>query len=210
MHHASLHLALKLDYNEIPVPERIVIQLEPGEIRLLKRIRYHQHSTDPLRAVKLSLRYGAGHHLLIAMELAGRIVLSPGGEFRFGGTRLVLVCKPTIAHNRLTLHKATIKEIDMPLIPRFFESFVRELVNKSFLPNLGHSLNFDLESILDEVRKKVNDLEPINLNIGRQHFLFRISPNIEDGEHELTLTHDAIVLKLHLQFTPEFDIYSRR
>ncbi len=210
MHHASMHLALKLDYKEIPVPERIVIQLEPGEIRLFKRFRYMQHPSDPLSAVKLSLKYGAGHHLHIAMQLAGRIALSPGGDFKFGGTRLVLTCQPVIAHNKLMLQKATIKEIEMPVIPRFFKTFVRELINKSFLPNLGKSLNFDLESILDEIRKKVNDLEPINLDIGKQKFLFRIAPNIDDGEHELRLTHDGVHLKLHLAFSPEFEIYGRR
>jgi hypothetical protein len=210
MHHASIHLALKLDYHDIPVPERIVIQLEPGEIRLFKRFRYAQHPADPLSAVKLTLRYGAAHHLQIAMQLAGRIALNPGGDFKFGGTRLVLMCQPVIAHNKLMLQKATIREIEMPVIPRFFKTFVRELINKSFVPNLGKSLNFDLESILDEIRKKVNDLDPINLDIGKQKFLFRIAPNIDDGEHELKVAHDAIHLRLHLDFVPQFEIYGRR
>lgn len=210
MHRASVRIALKLDYKEIPVPDKIIIQLEPGEIRLLKRIQYRQHDTDPLSAVKLSMKYGLGNHLQIAMQLTGGIVLNPGGEFKFGGTRLVLSCKPVIADQKLRLQKASIKDIEFPLLPWFLKAFARAVVNKSFLPNLGRSLNFDLENMLDEIRRKINELEPIDLNIGNQRFHFCILPNIEDGEHELLLYHDGIYLNLDLEFSPRFEIHARR
>ncbi len=210
MHQASVRIALKLDYKEIPVPDKIIIQLEPGEIWLLKRIQYRQHDTDPLSAVKLSMKYGLGNHLQIAMQLAGRIVLDPGGEFRFGGTRLVLSCKPVIADQKLALRHASIKEIEFPLLPWFLKAFARALVNRSFLPNLGKSLNFDLENILDEVRRKINALEPIELKIGSQKFHLCILPNIGDGEHEFMMYHDGAYLNLDLEFSPRFEIHARR
>lgn len=207
MHQASLNIALKLDYKHIPVPRKITIQLEPGEINLFKRIRYAQHDTDPLSATKLVLKYAAGQQLQIAMQLTGRILLRPGGEFKFGGTKLILVCKPVIAHNKLMLTEATIKEVEFPMIPRLFRAFVSEIVNKSFVPNLGKSLHFDLETILEEIINKVNELEPIKLEIGGQKFLFHVSPNIKDGSHELLLTHEGVHLKLHLAFSPQFQIF---
>lgn len=209
MHQAKVRIALKLDYREIPVPEKIIIQLEPGEMRLLRRIQYRQHETDPLRAVKLAMKYGHGNHLLIAMQLAGRIVLHPGGEFKFGGTRLVLSCKPVIADNKLRLQHATIREIELPLVPWFLKTFARALVNKSFLPNLDKSLNFDLENILHEVRRKINALEPVALRIGNQKFELRILPNIADGRQELMLYHDGAHLTLDLEFCPQFEIHSK-
>jgi len=210
MHQATVRIALKLDYKDIPVPEKIVIQLEAGEVRLLRRIQYRQHDTDPLSAVKLAMKYSPGNHLQIAMQMAGRIVLNPGGEFKFGGTRLVLSCKPVIANNKLTLQNATIKEIELPLVPWFLKTFARAVVNKSFLPNLGKSLNFDLENILNKVRQKINALEPIDLNIGNQQFQFHILPNIADGAHELMLYHDGVYLNLNLEFSPRFEIHARR
>ena len=183
MHEASIQVSLKLDYKEIPVPQKIIIQLEPGEIRFIKRIKYAQHRTDPVSATKLSFKYAGGNQLQIAMQLAGGIVLDPGGEFKFGGTSLVLVCTPVLADQKLMLQHATIKQIELPMAPKFIKNFIVKVMNKSFIPNLGKSLHFDLEYILEEIRKKINELAPVPLEIGKQHFLFRIAPNIDEGFH---------------------------
>ncbi len=210
MHEASIQVSLKLDYKEIPVPQKIVIQLEPGEIRFIKRIKYKQHQTDPVSATKLAFKYAGGNQLQIAMQLTGRIVLDPGGEFKFGGTSLVLVCTPVLADQKLMLQRATIKQIDLPIAPKFVKDFIVRMMNKSFIPNLGKSLHFDLEYILEEVRKKINDLAPVPLEIGKQHFLFRIAPNIDEGFHRLTLSHDSIHLHLDLNFAPKLTMEERR
>jgi hypothetical protein len=206
MHQATVQLALKLDYKEIPAPPKIIIQLEPGEIRFFKRIKYSQHATDPVCAVKLSFKYEGGNQMQIAMQLAGRLVLNPGGEFKFGGTKLALVCTPVIIDSKLVLQQAKIKSVEFPIVPKFIESILRDLMNKSFIPNLSKSLTFDLGHVLDETRKKINALPPIPLTIGKQDFLFRISPNIEEGFHQLTLERDAMHLNITLEFSPELKI----
>jgi hypothetical protein len=204
MHHATVQLALKLDYKEIPVPPKILIQLEPGEIRFFKRIKYAQHESDPVSAVKLALKYEGGNQLQIAMQLTGRIVLMPGGEFKFGGTKLILVCTPVIMDSKLVLQQAKIKKVDFPIAPKFLESILRDVMNKSFIPNLRQTLVFDLEYVLNEVRNKINTLPPIPLGIGQQTFQFRISPNIEEAFHQLILERDAMHLNLTLDFAPVF------
>lgn len=206
MHQATVQLALKLDYKEIPVPPKIVIQLEPGEIRFFKRIKYGQHETDPVSAIKLAFRYEGGNQLQVAMQLTGRLILAPGGEFKFGGTKLVLVCTPVIFDSKLVLQRAKIKAVEFPITPKFIESILRDLMNKSFIPNLSKSLVFDLGHVLDETRLKINALPPIPLNIGAQNFLFRISPNIEEGFHQLTLEREAIHLNITLTFSPQLAI----
>ena len=206
MHQATVQLALKLDYKGIPVPPKIVIQLEPGEIRFFKRIKYVQHATDPVSAVKLAFKYEGGNQVQISMELTGRLILNPGGEFKFGGTKLTLVCAPVIIDSKLVLEQAKIKEVEFPIVPKFLESILRDLMNKSFIPNLSKSLTFDLGHVLDETRKKINDLPPIPLAIGNQNFLFRISPNIEEGFHQLILARDAMHLNITLEFSPELRI----
>ncbi len=203
MHQASVQISLKLDYKEIPVPQKLIIQLEPGEIRLIKRIKYAQHETDPVSAIKLAFKYAGGNQLQITMQLAGRIVLNPGGEFKFGGTKLVLVCTPVLTDQKLMLQHATIKQVEMPMAPKFVKDFIVKVMNKSFIPNLGKSLHFDLEYILEEIREKINDLAPMPLEIGKQQFLFRIAPNIEEGFHQLTIDPDAIHLNLRLAFSPK-------
>ncbi|MGH7453396.1 MAG: hypothetical protein ACRENG_18750 [bacterium] len=203
MHQASVQISLKLDYKEIPVPQKIIIQLEPGEIRLIKRIKYAQHETDPVSAIKLAFKYAGGNQLQIAMQLTGRIVLIPGGVFMFSGTKLVLVCTPVLTDQKLMLQHATIKQVEMPMAPKFVKDFIVKVMNKSFIPNLGKSLHFDLEYILEEIRKKINDLAPVPLEIGKQHFLFRIAPNVEEGFHQLTIDPDAIHLNLRLAFSPK-------
>lgn len=210
MHQASVQVSLKLDYKEIPVPQKIIMQLEPGEIKFIKRIKYKQHQIDPVSATKLSFKYAGGNQLQIAMQLAGRIVLDPGGEFKFGGTNLVLVCTPVLGDQKLMLQHATIKQIELPMAPKFIKDFIVRVMNKSFIPNLGKSLHFDLGYILEEVRKKINDLAPIPLEIGKQQFLFRIAPNIDEGFHRLTLSHDSIHLHLDLSFTPKLSMEERR
>lgn len=206
MHQATVHLALKLDYKEIPVPPKIVIQLEPGEIRFFKRIKYMQHKTDPVCAIKLAFKYEGGNQLQVAMQLAGRLILIPGGEFKFGGTKLTLVCAPVIFDSKLVLQQAKIKTVEFPITPKFIESILRDLMNKSFIPNLSKSLVFDLGHVLDETRLKINALPPIPLNIGNQGFLFHISPNIEEGFHQLTLEREAIHLNITLTFSPQLAI----
>ncbi len=206
MHQATVQLALKLDYKGIPVPPKIVIQLEPGEIRFFKRIKYVQHATDPVSAVKLAFKYEGGNQVQISMDLTGRLILNPGGEFKFGGTKLTLVCAPVIIDSKLVLEQAKIKEVEFPIVPKFLESILRDLMNKSFIPNLSKSLTFDLGRVLDETRKKINDLPPIPLAIGNQNFLFRISPNIEEGFHQLILARDAMHLNITLEFSPELRI----
>jgi len=206
MHQAKVQLALKLDYKEIPVPPKIIIQLVPGEIRFFKRIKYAQHATDPVSAVQLAFKYEGGNQVQISMQLAGRIVLTPGGEFKFGGTKLVLVCTPVIIDSKLVLQQAKIKDVEFPIAPKFIESILRDLMNKSFIPNLSKSLTFDLGHVLDETRKKINALPPIPLAIGKQDFLFRIAPNIEEGFHQLTLERDAMRLHITLEFSPELKI----
>jgi hypothetical protein len=210
MHQASVQISLKLDYKEIPVPPKIIIQLEPGEIRFIKRIKYAQHATDPVSAVKLAFKYAGGNQLQIAMQLAGRIVLNPGGEFKFGGTKLVLVCTPVLADQKLMLQRATIKQVELPIAPKFVRDFIVRVMNKSFIPNLRQSLSFDLEYVLQEIRKKINDLAPVPLDIGKQQFLFRLAPNIEESFHRLTLAYDAIHLHLDLNFAPKMAIEERR
>jgi len=206
MHQATVQLALKLDYKEIPVPPKITIQLEPGEIRFFKRIKYAQHTADPVSVVKLAFKYEGGNQVQISMQLAGRLVLTPGGEFKFGGTKLTLVCTPMIIDSKLVLQQAKIKSVEFPIVPKFIESILRDLMNKSFIPNLSKSLTFDLGHVLDETRKKINALPPIPLAIGNQNFLFRISPNIEEGFHQLTLERDAMRLHITLAFSPELKI----
>jgi hypothetical protein len=206
MHQATVQIALRLDYKEIPVPPKIVIQLEPGEFRLFKRIKYAQNEADPVRAVKLAIKYEGGNQLQIAMQLAGRISLNPGGEFKFGGTKLSLVCAPVIMDSKLVLQQAKIKAVEFPMAPKWLEKYLRDLMNKSFIPNLSQSLVFDLGHVLAETQEKINALPPIPLQIGKQQFLFRISPNIEEAFHQLTLERDALHLNLTLEFTPEFRI----
>ena len=206
MHQATVQIALKLDYKKIPVPPKIVIQLEPGEFRFFKRIKYAQHEADPVSAVKLAIKYAGGNQLQIAMQLAGRIILNPGGEFKFGGTKLILVCTPVIVDGKLALQQAKIKDVAFPAVPKFFENFLRDLMNKSFVPNLSQSLVFDLGRVLAETREKINALPPIPLDIGKQIFFFRISPNIAEAFHQLTLERDAMQLNLTLDFAPEFII----
>ncbi|GEM_PF-3041623 len=206
MHQATVQLALKLDYKKIPVPPKILIQLEPGEIRFFKRIKYAQHETDPVSAVKLALKYEGGNQLQIAMQLAGRIILTPGGEFKFGGTKLILVCTPVIVDSKLVLQQAKIKEVDFPIAPKFLERILRDVMNKSFIPNLRQSLVFDLEYVLNEVKDKINALPPIPLTLGNQNFLFRILPNIEEGFHQFTLSRDAVHLNITLTLAPELRI----
>jgi hypothetical protein len=206
MHQATVQLALKLDYKEIPVPPKIVFQLDSGEIRFFKRIQYAQHATDPVSAVKLAFKYEGGNQLQISMQLTGRLVLTPGGEFKFGGTKLVLVCTPVIVDSKLVLQQAKIKNVEFPIAPKFIERILRDLMNKSFIPNLSKSLTFDLGHVLDETRKKINALPPIPLAIGKQNFLFRILPNLEEGFHQLTLERDAMHLNIALDFAPQFII----
>lgn len=206
MHQATVQLALKLDYKKIPVPPRIVIQLEPGEIRFFKRIKYVQHPTDPVSAVRLAFKYEGGNQVQISMQLTGGLLLTPGGEFKFGGTKLILVCAPVIIDSKLVLQQPKIKDVEFPIVPKFFESILRDLMNKSFIPNLSKSLTFDLGHVLDETRKKINALPPIPLVIGNQNFLFRIAPNIEEGFHQLTLERDAMHLNITVEFSPELKI----
>lgn len=206
MHKATVQLALKLDYRAIPVPPRIIIQLDAGEVRFFRRIKYAQHPTDPVSAIKLAFKYEGGNQVQIAMQLTGRLVLTPGGEFRFGGTKLILVCTPVIIDSRLVLQQAKIKEVEFPIVPKFIEGILRDLMNKSFIPNLSQSLTFDLGHVLDETRKKINALPPIPLRLGKQDFLFRILPNIEEGFHQLTLSRDAMHLHITLEFAPELTI----
>jgi hypothetical protein len=206
MHQATVQLALKLDYKEIPVPSKIVIQLEPGEIRFFRRIKYAQHETDPVSAVKLAFKYEGGNQLQIAMQLTGRLVLTPGGEFKFGGTKLTMVCTPVIVDNKLVLQQAKIKAVELPIAPKFLENFLRNLMNKSFIPNLSQSLIFDLAYVLQEVENKINALPLIPLSIGQQNFLFRISPNLAEGFHQLTLSRDAVHLNITLDFMPDLKL----
>src|SRR5574341_1902053 len=110
MHQATVQIALKLDYKEIPLPPKIAIQLEPGEIRFFRRIKYVQHPTDPGSAIRLEMKYEGGNQLQIAMQLAGRLIFTPGGEFKFGGAKLIMVCTPLIEDSKLVLQQAKIKE----------------------------------------------------------------------------------------------------
>jgi hypothetical protein len=206
MHQATVQLSLKLDYKEIPVPPKIIIQLEPGEIRFFKRIKYMQHETDPVSATKLTMKYEGGNQLQIAMQLCGRLVLNPGGEFKFGGTKLIMVCTPVVVDNKLMLQQAKIKDVEFPIVPKFLERFLRNLMNKSFIPNLSQSLVFDLDYILQEIENKINVLPPIPLTIGKQNFLFNISPHLADGFHLLTLSRDAVHLNITLDFAPDLKL----
>ena len=201
---ASVTIALRLAYESIPVPPQITIQLEPGDFKLIRRIRYCVNSEAPLRVINLKLQHDFDEHLQIAMELTGGIDFEPGGTFNFDGTHLMLMCTPVIADNHLVLQNPIIKEIDFPKIPRLFERIARAIVNKSFVPNLEKSLHFELEDILDEVRKKINELEPVELAIGPQKYLFQISPRIGEVSHELIVAQDAVHLNLELAFSPHF------
>jgi hypothetical protein len=206
MHQAKVQIAVKLDYKEIPVPPKIIIQLEPGEFRFFKRIKYAQHQADPVSAVKLAIKYEGGNQLQIAMQLAGRITLDPGGEFRFGGTKLSLVCTPVIMDSKLVLHQAKIKAVEFPMAPKWLEKYLRDLLNRNFIPNLSKSLVFDLGRVLLDTREKINALPPVPLDIGTQQYLFHISLNIEEAYHQLILERDALHLNLTLDFTPELRI----
>jgi hypothetical protein len=209
MNNASVSIALKLDYDKIPVPEKVVIQLDPGEINLFKTIKFQQHDTDPLSAINLSIKHEACDRIQITMELAGRLVLKPGGEFKFGGTNLVLVCTPVIKENHFLLQDAFIKEVHFPLIPKFLRTLVRALVNKSFVPNLSKSLNFNLENVLDGIRNKINALDSVSVDVGVQKYFFQIMPNIGEVNHNLKVTPEAVYLNLDLAFTPQFTVEVR-
>jgi len=204
MHQATLQLALKLDYKELPVPPKIIIQLEPGEFTFLRRIKYRQHDDDPLSAINLTVKYEGGNQVRIALQITGRLILNPGGELKLGGTKLIMVCTPVISDNKLMLQQAKFKDLELPIAPKFLERFLRNLINKSLIPNLSKALTFDLDYILREVENKINVLPPIPFDIGKQKFLFHISPNVAEGFHQLTLSREALHLNLTLDFAPEF------
>lgn len=206
MNLAVVAIALKLDYENIPVPERVDIQLEPGEIKFFATIKYQQHESDPLSAVNLVVRHEDAGRIQIAMDLVGRLVLRPGGEFKFGGTKLVLVCTPKIEDNHFKLYDAVIKEVHFPLLPRFLKNFLRELVNRSFVPNLNKSLHFDLENMLDEIRNKINVLDPVCVEVGVRKYFFQILPHIGEVNHQLKVTPEAVHLDLEMVFAPQFTV----
>lgn len=206
MHQATVQITLKLDYKEIPLPPKIIIQLEPGEIRFFRRIKYVQHPTDPVSAIRLEMKYAGGNQLQIAMQLAGRLVFTPGGEFKFGGTKLIMVCTPLIEDSKLMLQQAKIKEVEFPMVPKFLKRLLRDLINRRFIPNLSKSLVFDLGRILDETQNKINALPPIPLDLGQQQFLFHLSPNVNEAFHQLELSRDAVHLNFTLEFAPEIKI----
>jgi hypothetical protein len=206
MHQATVQIALKLDYKEIPLPPKIVIQLEPGEFRFFRRIKYAQHQADPVSAVQLEMKYEGGNQLQIAMQLAGRLVFTPGGEFKFGGTKLIMVCTPLIEDIKFVLQQARIKEVAFPMAPKFLRGFLGDLINRRFIPNISKSLVFDLGHVLDETKNKINALPPIPLDLGRQQFLFHLAPNVDDAFHQLELSRDAVHLNFTLEFSPELKI----
>jgi hypothetical protein len=77
MHQATVQIALKLDYKEIPLPPKIVIQLEPGEIKFFRRIKYV--STRPIRE-----RHPVGNEVLKAAINCKLRCSSPAVDFYSG------------------------------------------------------------------------------------------------------------------------------
>ncbi len=210
MNQATLALNLRLDYQNIPAPQRIVIQLDPGEIRLLKTFAYAQHESDPLSVENLSIHYDSPDKIQIHMQLNGRLVFTPGGELRFNGTDLVLVCRPEINDNKLQLRHAVIREIHFPMMPKLFKAVLRALINKNIVPNLQKSLNFDLEGLLYELRDKINNLDPVMISVGEQVFHFQALPQLGEVEHELSVHENGVDLYIHLTFQPDFLITEQK
>ncbi len=210
MNQATLALNLRLTYSHIPAPQRIIIQLEPGEIRLLKTFTYRQHESDPLCVENLSIHYDSPDKIQIRMQLNGRLVFSPGGEIRFNGTDLVLVCRPEISENELQLRHAIISEIHFPMMPKLVKAILRALINKNIVPNLSKSLNFDLEALLYELRDKINNLEPVAISVGEQLFHFQALPHLGEVEHELRVHEQGVDLYIHLSFEPDFLITEQK
>jgi hypothetical protein len=86
-----------------------------------------------------------------------------------------------------------------------FEKFLRDLINKRFIPNLSKSLVFDLGHVLDETRDKINAL--------RRSFWIWASNDSCFVSRPTSMTrfigsncHVTPYLNFTLEFAPEFKL----
>ena len=201
----TLTLDLKLDYDSLTFPQKVIISIEDGVFGPLK---YRQHPTDPLAVEHIRMSYAAPQQIKVYMRGTGRISIDNFPDLKFGGTHIIAGAHILLRNQKLFLENPALLDLDFPNVPDFADDFIQNIINEKVLPNLSNNLAFDLTDSLKTAQESINAPIPFDITLFETKQNYALDLNCSIDSPELTITPDHVHCEVKLTFMPSISVVS--
>lgn len=197
---AKLSAKLKIKFDSIPLPEKIVLPITKGKIG---GFEYEQHKSDPLSIEKLIFEYAGEDRLRIKARGTGQLVVKNAPDLRIGGTKLHLEAHLKIEDRKLRFLDISIIKLDFPNMPNIFDKFLRDIFNKHLTKALEQDAFLDLQLTLENLRHELNRPIPFIMKVEKIKSENYLELNSEQIEPEFSIDTEGICFMLNADLNPK-------
>lgn len=204
----SLNITIEagLPYSDIPLPQKLVVPVPPGSVKLLKTFRYQQHPETPLSARELQIDYDVDGKLKIAMKLEGKLHFSPGGDVSFDDGRLVLSLRPQLTATTFAVDDVKVQTLALRRMPVLLEPIAKKVVNSVIVPRLQRQLTVDVAAAVVAFVRRFEAQSPFAVEAGLQQLMVAVQPNVQHMEPQLDVLPDQLHLVFSVASAPQLSI----
>ncbi|MCI0495966.1 hypothetical protein L0Z72_13255 [candidate division KSB1 bacterium] len=196
---AKLSAKLAINFDSLPLPEKIILPITKGKIG---GFEYEQHKSDPLSIEKLTFEFAGENRLKIKARGTGQLVIKNAPDLRIGGTKIHIEADLKIEDRKLRFLKASITRLDFPNIPAMFDKFLRDLFNKHLTKALEQDAYIDLQVTLENLRHELNRPIPFNMKVEKIKSEYFLELNSEPIEPEFSIDSQGICFILYADLNP--------
>ena len=200
MDKSKLTIILKIGYNSISFPGKIVIPIENSKLGL---ISYQQHKEDPLSIEKVKVEYAGENRIKLKMRGTGRLDIKNMPDLKIGGTVVNAEAGIAIESSKLCIQEPKIVNLSLPSIPGLAEEIIRKILNQNLLNTLTNELKIDLQKTLIDMKNQINKPTPFKIKLNKTEVKYNFTPGLEQINPELTISPKGIQINLIMNLRPE-------
>lgn len=199
MNGAKLSAKLEINFDTIPLPEKIILPITKGSIG---GFDYEQHKSDPMSIEQLKFESTRPNRLKIKARGTGRLTVKNAPDLRIGGTKIEVEADLKIEDQKLRILNPKITRLDFPNLPAMFDKLLREVFNKHLSNALEQDAFIDLRVTLDNLKNQINKPIPFKTQVDKIKSDYILELNSEQFEPEFSLDDQGICFGLHAKLNP--------
>lgn len=199
MRHIDLIIETDIGYDSLPVPEKMVLPIQPGKVGLFK---YKQHGTDPFSVEQVNIVHAGGNRVKIGMVAAGWLDIFTFPDPNFSGAEIEVEGGFSINDLHLQAHGLRLKHLDLRKVPSAIDELIRKILNKYLMTRLTEVLHLDLEPELNKAMQQLNRPNPFKIKFGKQEAKYEFCAGVNAIEPKLQISPAGFHVKFNLTLAP--------
>jgi len=198
----DLTVETDIGYDSIPIPDRMVLPIQPGRVGLFK---YKQHESEPFSVEHVNIVHAGGNRVKISMVAAGRLDISTFPDPNFDGAEIEVEGGFSINDLHLQAHGLQLKRLDLRKVPSAIDELIRRILDKYLMTRLTDVLHIDLEPELNKAMYQLNRPNPFKIKFGKREARYQFCAGVHAIEPKLQISPSGFHIKFNLRLSPNIN-----